>query len=470
MAKRLFKIGAKGRPLEEQARLPGAWYGKIRLDIRDHRRVKLCNDAELSRSWLRELQNACDRKRFSEPVPMDRLKGIPRESLERLGLVNKLAETRRRSWNVHVDDYCSELTTRGASAKYVSNARLYLRAIGPACEWSCLSDVDRDEFHRYVEKRKSGGASPRTLNNIRATLKSFMAWAVRARRADDNPIGLLGKVDERQDRRRVRRAMNTNEVLRLFAVAGARVALYRFALSTGLRRRELGLLEWRDVRMDDSDSERPYLALRPEATKSKRADEVPLSGTAVRLLRGLRPVFFLPTKKVFSSASTLETWQADLRRAGIDYRDSQGRIAGFHSLRVTLGTNLEQIGTPRAVRHWIMRHVDPSVSYTSYVDRQRLDAWEWINRLPAYEPAEFVQLKRTGTDNVHIARPDQKPDQLPCSNVHFDSIQGAIETNEEISRNVDLTGVSACFETVEENSPSRTRTYNLAVNSRSLYH
>jgi hypothetical protein len=134
-----------------------------------------------------------------------------------------------------------------------------------------------------------------------------------------------------------------------------------------------------------------------QATKSKRADEVPLSSYISQQLRAARPALLLPTARVFKRVPTFNTWKGDLTLAGISYHDAEKRIAGFHSLRVTLGTELERIGTPRAVRHWIMRHVDPSLSYSSYVDRERLDAWEVVNRLPTYPLPTPHILRKTGT-------------------------------------------------------------------------
>lgn len=92
----------------------------------------------------------------------------------------------------------------------------------------------------------------------------------------------------------------------------------------------------------------------------------------------------------------METWKADLKAAKIAYKDAQDRIRGFHSMRVTLGTQLERLGVPRAVRHWIMRHVDPSVSYTAYVDRVALDAWEWVNKLPSYPRPKALAAAKIG--------------------------------------------------------------------------
>ncbi len=44
-----------------------------------------------------------------------------------------------------------------------------------------------------------------------------------------------------------------------------------------------------------------------------------------------------------------------------------------------------------------MRHVDPSVSYSSYVDRELLDPWAVVNQLPTYEPNDTLRARKTGT-------------------------------------------------------------------------
>jgi integrase len=259
-----------------------------------------------------------------------------------------------------------------------------------------IDDADRDDLLQYLEKRRAKGVSARTVNNIRAFGIAFMQWAVKVRRVDRNDLLTVQKTNEQGLRKRIRRSLSVEDCTKLLSASGDRELLYRVALASGLRRRELKLLEWRDVRIDGEHLARPYLGLRPEATKSKRADEVPLSDYIAKQLRAARPALLLPTTPVFKRVPIFRRWKADLRSAGISYHDTEKRIAGFHSLRVTLGTELERIGSPRAIRHWIMRHVDPSVSYSSYVDRERLDAWEVANRLPTYPLP--TPLRKTGTD------------------------------------------------------------------------
>ena len=101
---------------------------------------------------------------------------------------------------------------------------------------------------------------------------------------------------------------------------------YRLALGTGLRRRELRLLEWRDVRIDGEDAKRSRLELRAEATKARRADTLPLSDDLAARLRAARPAFVLPTTRVLKRVPTDRRWIAtDL---GEDRRQGRCGAAG----------------------------------------------------------------------------------------------------------------------------------------------
>jgi len=407
----MFKrTGAKGT----RAARFGDWYDRVRIGERRYRKVRLCSDAEISTRWLVELQAAADRVRGGEPADTDKLAsaGVPRRLWESVGLVSKLATARALSWESHVADYAAELKTAGRSATYVHNADSYLRAIANACGWRVLSDANRDGFARFIGDRRkpttdpeSGETTPgtgaRTLHNIRCTLKAFLRWAVEARRVERSALDAVNVEtgDVQTDRRRIRRALTDTEVAKLFgAVAGTdREIVYRAALATGLRWRECRELQWRDVQLDG----RASLRLRPEATKSKRADVVPLAAdVAKRLaeLRKLRP-YATPTDAVFPRMPDFGQWHDDVTAAGIDYRDAEGRIAGFHSLRVTLGTRLERMGVPVKARMAIMRHTDPTVSYGVYSDLSLLDPHGIVDRLPTDPAEQRAALRKLGTND-----------------------------------------------------------------------
>ncbi len=393
------------------------WHGKVKLGGGRMVELRLSTDREVSVTWHRLVHAAAARRAANEPPDFAQLEkaGVPRRLWEQAELVNPLAEQRQRSWKDHVSDYAGELRTASRSAMYVYNADKYLREIGDACGWRTLSDADRDDFARFIADRRrpiidpesdktTPGAGVRTLHNIRCTLRSFLKWAVNARRVERDALDAVAVEtgDVRADRRRIRRALTDAEVAKLLvAVTGTdRHTLYRVALATGLRRREMSELQWRDVQLEKS----PCLTLRPEATKSKRADVVPLAddiAECLKALKRLRP-FAKPQDPVFPAVPGQQRWQDDLTAAGIAYADSDGRIAGFHSLRVTLGSRLERLGAPIKARMEIMRHTDPKVSYGPYADATLLDLRGVVNSLPANDPQQAET--RTGTDDMPAQR------------------------------------------------------------------
>ena len=78
--------------------------------------------------------------------------------------------------------------------------------MGNTCKWQTLSDAVQDGMARFLQKRQEDGAGARTLNNIAATVKAFLTWAVDTNRADSNELAKLKRVDTTGDRRRERRA------------------------------------------------------------------------------------------------------------------------------------------------------------------------------------------------------------------------------------------------------------------------
>jgi hypothetical protein len=209
------------------------------------------------------------------------------------------------------------------------------------------------------------------------------------------------------------------------AIAGPRELLYRLALGTGLRRLELKRLQWRDV--DLSNEARPCLRLRVEATKSKRADVLPLTASLAARLRAARPADVAPTELVFRLGRTrtvipkFATWTADLERAGINYKGADDTILGFHSLRVTYVTELQKAGLPPRTVMELARHTDFRLTAGTYTDMRLIDTFGAVANLPDYGPeaAEQVQL-RTGTDDRPVGHrtQDQIQDQMGRTHKH----------------------------------------------------
>ncbi len=109
---------------------------------------------------------------------------------------------------------------------------------------------------------------------------------------------------------------------------------------------------------------------------------MPLNAGAAAELAALRPRDCDPLGPVFSSVPTLETLQRDLEKAGIIYRDAEGRQSDFHSLRYTFCTFLALANVPIRTAMELMRHKDPRLTLQIYTDAGQLDLDEAVSRLP----------------------------------------------------------------------------------------
>jgi Xaa-Pro aminopeptidase len=90
-----------------------------------------------------------------------------------------------------------------------------------------------------------------------------------------------------------------------------------------------------------------------------------------------------PEVLVFPSLPDMKAFRADLDAAGIPYKvQGRGKI-DFHALRKTFGTLLATAGVPRRVRQAAMRHADPRLTETIYLDEDLLPLFEHVAAAPA---------------------------------------------------------------------------------------
>ncbi len=355
------------------------WQANLTLAPHRYRRVRLHRDKAIAGTWERALQLALDTKGAGLPVKAEGLRGIPRKVLEGLELVNRLAGSRAATWEQLAAAYVKEIETAGRSELYVTSVTRRLLRVAKGCAWRTPADVTRQAWQRYAQARREAGRSPVTVNTELDAVKSFMKWLIMNEFIDKNPLQTCQPVAVGEKRRR-RRAFTDDEVSRLLAVAGAQELLLRVAFGSGLRYKELKALEWRDVHTDG----RPCLQLRAEATKARRADLLPLTPDLAARLVDARPAEAMPTDNVFTDLGGHKRWLAALDRAGIEYRDTEGRILGWHSTRVTFITNLGRANKPLKVVQSLARHRDPKLTMNVYSDVAAFDLWGAVGALPTY--------------------------------------------------------------------------------------
>ena len=85
---------------------------------------------------------------------------------------------------------------------------------------------------------------------------------------------------------------------------------------------------------------------------------------------------------VGSQATLLKTFNEDLKLAGIDKKDAQGRTVDLHSLRHTYGTLLIRSGADIKTVQALMRHATPSMTLGIYVHADQGRMKEAVRMLP----------------------------------------------------------------------------------------
>ena len=327
---------------------------------------------------------------------------LERESAQGLeGRRDVFAESKARPLAEHFADYLSDLEAMGRAEKYVDNCRRRLAKLAKECGWTCLDDMTADSFVQWRTATKGTRQGAKTLNQYLDTARAFLGWCERHRRIVDNALATVGKLDVSRDVRRRRRALTVDQLRRLLDVAPAgRGLVYLTAVYTGLRRSELAALRWGDVRLLATT---PYIRLRAEATKAHRADRVPLRGELADALQEARPADVADGAPVFADIPTMPNYRADLRAAGIAYKDAQGRQADFHALRHTFGTMLAQTGTGLRTAMELMRHTDAKLTMNVYTDPALLATATAVESLPALTGenagADGAEALATGTDD-----------------------------------------------------------------------
>ena len=301
----------------------------------------------------------------------------------------------------HIADYLTECEHEGQSRTHVGNKRSQLHLLVKSTEATRLGDLEPNVVSGHLQQLKRMGKSHRTVNQHRSTVNSFLNWCVQKKRLAANPLKgrAVKRLDEEDDRRRVRRAMSEAELTMLLASTPTRRTVYFVAYWTGLRRGEIKAVAWMDVDLDGGRAR-----VRRSVGKANREDWIPLRGEVVDALAAIRPTDASPTDRVFRTIPRIKTFHRDCaqaREAWIDAAkdpaerqrceasnfltrfDAEGRQLDLHCLRTSLGTHLAQNKVTPQVAQRVLRHADMRVTLKHYTDLRLSDERAAIESLPA---------------------------------------------------------------------------------------
>jgi integrase len=259
--------------------------------------------------------------------------------------------------------------------------------------------ITPDSFTAWRSQRAE---SARTLNHYLQGMVSFLNWMERSGRVKANPLKHVRKVDERGQRRRLRRAFTDDELRKLVEGSGPRGMIYLTAARTGLRQEELRQLTWADLSLD---ANAPFVVVREASAKNKKEERVCRVPEVVERLRSYRPPDFEPGELVFPNgiprASRLKV---DAKRNGIEYRDESGRYADFHALRYTWATFLQRNDIPQRFAMKLMRHSDMKLTAKVYTDETQLPIYDAIKGLPRLLDHTQIRAQISGAAGQNVAQ------------------------------------------------------------------
>jgi integrase len=230
----------------------------------------------------------------------------------------------------------------------------------------------------------------------------------------DDPTAGLSKLNEDEDPRRERRPLSDEEARRLVEKTYAstivfrgltgpdRAMLYLLAQRTGLRRGELRSLTGRSF---DLTSDMPIVTVTARSSKRRKKDLLPLSKETAQCLAAYltgrdpdRPLW--PGSWWEKSAEML---RQDLRSAGIEPEDDQGRIVDFHGQRTTFITGLARAGVAPATAQRLARHSDINLTMGVYTRLGMEDLMGAVNNLPELRVPSPSNVAASATPSQHAA-------------------------------------------------------------------
>ncbi|MEM6364291.1 MAG: tyrosine-type recombinase/integrase, partial [Planctomycetota bacterium] len=410
---------------------------------------------------VREVATGCTDKEAATAVLNDL---VGRAQLVRAKVMtpdqDRIADHQLTPLRDHVLAYTDHLRSRGVSADRIKTTRARMFQTIEGCCWRLLSDMKVDHLERYLQTLVEPSVDAEVLpqpvsasvyNGFVEAWVAFGFWCIGKRMAGKrshmngekrllaNPFRGMRRLDAKQDRRRVARALTEDELVRLIDVArrrpleaaqtvrtgprkgqqGAKVSadraaaltrlgweralIYKTLVLTGLRADELRTLTITDLSFGDV----PFIKLRHSNEKNRAGSTIALRADLAKALRDWicdrdrsETVFNVP--KGF-----LRIMNRDLAAAEISKTDADGCVVHIHALRHSFGTHLSKAGVAPRVAQAAMRHSDIALTMNTYTDARLLDTAAAVETLPKLDMTPDVETP------PRMVAPGVAPDVAP---------------------------------------------------------
>ena len=276
-----------------------------------------------------------------------------------------------------VKDYEADQISRELVAQHIHNTKTRISRIIAETRWRTVKDIRADEF---VAWRSTLQCAAKTKKEYQISFCAFLTWLVKTDQILESPLAKIDTVETRGKQVRPSRSFTEDELRRRLAVVGKRKLAYQVFLYTGQRKSEVRALVWGDLHLE---APQPFAHFRASTTKDKDKRLVPLRKEVAAALLAARPPNFSLTQKVFWFAwPTYDILRGDLKRAGIEWKDTLGRVVHFHSFRKTWQTLGVRYGINQRAAQEVLGQSDANLTAEVYTDVPELALHDEIAKRP----------------------------------------------------------------------------------------
>lgn len=363
------------------------WWGRYKDAKGNWQRVALFRDGVASLAELVRLQTNAE-KEAANILP---------------GNLDELQQHANRPIAEHVTAYITALKIDNRDADHIRIAEWTLNKLIAMGVWKVVGDISITSMRAILASLTGQKKTVSYRNKFISRAKAFDNWLAKDGRIQSRKLEGLKKVSEEDaEKKRARRPLEAGEVVALLnAAPPPRAAVYRFLVFTGLRRGELRQLRWSDLRLN---AESPFIYLRPEITKNRKAGQIPLHPDLLAWVK--EQPDSTGDGFIFASVPDVATLKKDLASAGIPFVDASGRRVDIHALRHTFCTLLALSGATMKAAQTLMRHSDPKLTANVYSQVAADVNTAAISRLKLHsEPQQITVLKMS--QNGDSARRDR---------------------------------------------------------------
>jgi integrase len=221
----------------DKANRLSSWFIAYSNENGVRRTVKGCLDKAATEAMARKLESEAE--------------------LRRRGIIDPKADAYlahgTRPLEEHICDFGAMLEAKESTPKHIHMTTRFVRELARLSGAETIRGLTPEAVQAALVQLRQDGLSARTVKSYLRGVKSFSRWLVKTSRVREDVLAHLSMLNEKTDRRRIRRPLTPEEAARVIQTAEtgplvmgmdgeSRAILYALMLAAGLRKSEAGSL------------------------------------------------------------------------------------------------------------------------------------------------------------------------------------------------------------------------------------